>query len=144
MTWTAELIDAEDRETHWFVEIEFTDGVKTIRKGYPFNGTTPQELAAFVRGKAADFERTDTTTDFSTLIGQSIDVTPPTPPAPTPPTQAELDRAAWFADYRELQQMLQATTDIPALATAQATTAIANLRTSLEAGWLNSYLDGIR
>ena len=141
--WTATLLNAEDRDTHWKVVIEFTDGVDTKKAGYRFTGTTAQQLAAFVRKKAQEFERNDTTVDLTAFIGQSIDVTPPVVDPPTPPTQAEIDRDAWFDDYRRLQQMLQATTDIPALATAQANTAIANLRTSLEAGWLNSYSDGI-
>lgn len=143
MAWTATLKDAEYRETHWFVEVVFTDGTRTKKEGYPFTGTTPAQLAAFVRGKAKEFNRTDAAVDFTTFIGQSIDVTPPTVDPPAPPTQEELDRDAWFTDYRVLQSMLKVTTDIPALATPQTNTAIANLRTSLEAGWLNSYLDGV-
>ncbi len=63
---------------------------------------------------------------------------------PDPPTQAELDRIAWFGDYRRLQAMLEVTAKVPALDTAQAQTAITNYRTTLEAGWDNGYLDGIR
>ena len=143
MTWTATLVDAVDRETHWFVEIDFTDGVRTKRKGYPFSGTLPRDLAAFVRQKALEFERTDTTTDFTTLIGQSIDVTPPVVAPPADPTAAELAKSAWFTDYRQLQSLLTVTTAVPALATTQATNLIASLRTSLEADWLNSYLGDI-
>ena len=140
--WTATLLHADDRESHWKIGVEFTDGVRTKQVGYRFTGSTVAELKAFVRAKAAEFESSDGI-DLSTFIGQSIDVTPPVVTPPDPPTQAELDRIAWFTDYRSLQQMLQVTTDIPALATTQANTAIANLRTSLEAGLLNSYLDGI-
>ena len=140
MTWTATLIDAKDRDNHWKIVVEFTDGVKTIERAYRYTGTTTAALKAFVRGQALQLEQTDPV-DISGFIGQSIDVTPP--PPPDPPTQAEIDRAAWFTDYRQLNQLLRVTESVPALATAQATTLIANLRTSLEADWLNSYLDGI-
>ena len=143
MTWTATLLHADDRGSHWKIGVEFTDGTRTKQVGYRFTGSTAAELKRFVRQKALEFESSDGI-DLSTFIGQSIDVTPPTVEPPAPPTQAELDRAAWFDDYRQLQAMLKVTTDVPALATTQANTAIANLRTSLEAGWLNSYLDGIR
>ena len=143
MTWTATLLNAVDRDTHWKIVVEFTDGTDTKKEGYRFTGTTAKELKDFVRGKAAAFDRNDIALDLVPLIGQSVDVTPPTPDPITPPTQAELDRAAWFDDYRQLQAMLKVTTDIPALATTQANTAIANLRTSLEAGWLDSYLEKI-
>ena len=145
MTWIAELTNAVDRTAYWKIQITFTDDAdnRTAKRGYRFYGSTIPQLAAFVRKQALEFEISDTI-DLIPLIGQSIDVTPPVITPPDPPTQAELDRIAWFDDYRQLQQMLQATTDIPALATAQTNTAIANLRASLEAGWLNSYLDGIR
>jgi hypothetical protein len=142
MTWTATLIRADDRDSHWKIGVEFTDGNRTKQQGYNFTGSTAAELKAFIRAKAQEFEKSDGI-DLSTFIGQSIDVTKPTVDPPTLPTDAELDRAAWFSDYRKLQAMIKVTTDIPALATPQATTAIANLRTSLEPGFLNSYLDGI-
>ena len=104
MAWLAELLSAEDRQTHWKIVVRFSDSDTgdTKKQGYRFNGTTNKQLAAFVRGKAAEFERTDTTSDFSTLIGQSIDVTPPTPDPITPPTNEELAERAWFDDWRQL------------------------------------------
>ena len=142
MTWTATLIHAEDRGSHWKIGVEFTDGTRTKQVGYRFTGSTAAALKRFIRAKALEFESSDGI-DLSAFVGQSIDVTPPVVTPPTPPTQAEMDRVAWFDDYRQLQAMLKVITDIPALATPQANAAIANLRTSLEAGWLNSYLDGI-
>lgn len=143
MTWTATLVDAEDRETHWFVEIDFTDGVRTKRKGFPFTGALPKDLAAFVRQKALEFERTDTATDFTTLIGQSIDVTPPVVVPPADPTAEDIAKAAWFTDYRQLQSLLTVTEAVPALATTQSINLIASLRASLETDWLNAYLGDI-
>lgn len=143
MTWTATLIHADDRQSHWKIGIEFTDGVRTAQKGYIFKGSTAAQLKAFVRSKAAEFESSDGV-DLLAFVGQSIDVTPPVVEPPTPPTQAELDRTAWFDEYRSLQAMLRVTTDVPALLTTQAQTAIDNHRATLGANWLNSYLDGVR
>ena len=145
MAWLAELLAAEDRQTHWKIVVRFSDSDTgdTKKQGYRFNGTTNQQLAAFVRGKAAEFERTDTAPDFSTLIGQSIDVTPPTPDPITPPTNEEIAEAAWFDDWRKLNQLRQLLTAVPALADPAANALVASLEASLEAGWLNSYLEKI-
>ena len=142
MTWTATLLHADDRGSHWKIGVEFTDGVRTKQVGYRFTGSTATDLKNFVRAKAHEFESSDAI-DLLTFVGQSIDVTPPVVTPPDPPTQAQIDRKAWFKDYQKLQAMLQVTTDVPALATTQANTTIANLRTSLETDWDNSYLDGI-
>lgn len=142
MTWTATLLSAVDRDSHWKISVEFTDGTKTVERGYRFNGSTPAALAAFVRRKAQEFEASDSV-DLAQYIGQSIDVTPPTPPtppAPKPPTQAELDFRAWRNDFSQLESMLRITEAIPALLTTQAQTAIDNLRASLAADFLNSYI----
>ena len=145
MNWTAELLSAEDRQTHWKIVVRFSDSDTgdTKKQGYRFNGTTNQQLAAFVRGKAAEFERTDNTSDFSTLIGQSIDVTPPTPDPITPPTNEQIAERAWFDDWRKLNQLRQLLTAVPALADPAANALVASLEASLEAGWLNSYLEKI-
>ena len=140
MTWTATLLDAKDRDSHWKIVVEFTNGVQTANRAYRFSGTTNVELATFIRRKATEFDNTDPV-DFTPLIGQSIDVTPPGPS--DPPTQVEIDEAAWFADWRSLKQMIELTESIPDMATPQRTAAMNNLRTSLEADWLNSYLGSI-
>ena len=146
--WTATLLKAEDRDTHWKIVVEFTNGTDIKKEGYRFTGTTAKQLKDFVRGKAAAFERNDIALDLVPLVGQSIDVTPPpAPEPPTPPTQAELDaiaaEAAWFADWRKLNQLRQLLTAVPALADPAANALVASLEASLAAGWLNSYLEKI-
>ena len=143
MTWTATLLNAEDRDTHWKIVVEFTDGTDTKKEGYRFTGTTAKQLKDFVRGKAAAFERNDIALDLVPLVGQSIDVTPPTPDPITPPTNEEIAEAAWFADWRKLNQLRQLLTAVPALADPAANALVASLEASLEAGWLNSYLEKI-
>ena len=141
--WTVTLLNAEDRDTHWKIVVEFTDGTDTKKEGYRFTGTTAKQLKDFVRGKAAAFERNDIALDLVPLIGQSVDVTPPTPDPITPPTNEEIAEAAWFADWRKLNQLRQLLTAVPALAGPTANALVASLEASLEAGWLNSYLEKI-
>ena len=143
MTWTATLLNAEDRDTHWKIVVEFTNGTDTKKEGYRFTGTTAKQLKDFVRGKAAAFERNDVAIDLLPLIGQSVDVTPPTPDPITPPTNEEIAEAAWFDDWRKLNQLRQLLTAVPALADPAANALVASLEASLEAGWLNSYLEKI-
>ena len=146
MTWTAELIDAEDRETHWNIVVKFTNGVETKLEPYRFTGTTPQQLVAFVRGKAADFDRTDTTVDFTAFIGQSIDVTPPVVTPPPDPTAAELTEQSWLADFRTAERLERAFRVSPSLNTGARATALTNLQTSLAAptnALINAYLEKI-
>ena len=142
MTWTATLLQAQDRDSYWKIAVEFTDGVRTIERAYQFTGATAAELKAFVRAQAQGLEKTDPV-DLVPFVGLSIDVTPPIIIPPDPPTQAEIDKAAWVADWRKLNQLLRLTASVPALETVQATTLIANLRASLEADWNNSYLESI-
>ena len=141
--WTATLLNAEDRDTHWKIVVEFTDGTDTKKEGYRFTGTTAKQLKDFVRGKAAAFERNDIALDLVPLIGQSIDVTPPTPDPITPPTNEEIAEAAWFDDWRKLNQLREVLTAVPALADPAANALVASLEASLEAGWINSYLEKI-
>jgi len=143
MTWTATLLNAVDRDTHWKIVVEFTDGTDTKKEGYRFTGTTAKQLKDFVRGKAAEFERNDASLDLVPLIGQSVDVTPPTPPTPTPPTNEQIAERAWFDDWRKLNQLREVLTVVPALADPAANALVASLEASLEAGWINSYLEKI-
>ena len=143
MTWTATLLNAVDRDTHWKIVVEFTDGTDTKKEGYRFTGTTAKQLKDFVRGKAAAFERNDASLDLLPLIGQSVDVTPPTPDPITPPTNEQIAERAWFDDWRKLNQLRQLLTAVPALADPAANALVASLEASLEAGWLNSYLEKI-
>lgn len=130
---------------YWYVDIELSDSVtgKTRTKTYKQSTMTNQTLNAAINADIARLE-SNTTHGVTVPLDTPIDVTPDPPTPPPDPTPEEIAEAAWFDDYRQLQAMLQVTTDVPALLTAQAQTAIDNLRTSLAASWLNSYLGKIR
>ena len=142
---TATLLVFEVVRAEFRITILYTDTVsgKSIEKSYRRASITKTQLRDLARAEAAGFVESADESDVDIPIGTVIDVTPIPPTPPTPPTQEELDKAAWFEDYRQLQQLLQLTTDIPALETPQAAALIASLRVSLEADWENSYLGDI-
>ena len=142
MAYTATLDRLELENGKWSVNITYTDGIDTVREGYTLTSVSKQSLRDLARRDALRLFNAPTT-DVDIPIGTTIDVTPDPVTPPPDPTPAEIARAAWFVDYRQLQSMLRATDAVPALLNTQAQTAIDNLRTSLESGWLNSYLDGI-
>ena len=139
MTWTATLLQAEDRDSFWKIVVEFANGEQAVERAYQFTGGTATELKQFVRAQALKLERTDPV-DLTPLVGKSIDVTPPVVIPADPPTQSETDKATWFAEWRQLNQLLKVIAILPALENAQATTLITSLKASLELGWDNSYL----
>lgn len=141
MAYTATLIALDRVRDEWRISIRYDDTVsgKSLTKHYRRDSITKAQLRTLARNEAEDWVN-HATTDVDVPIGSTIDVTPPTP---QPPTQAEIDKAAWFADYRQLRAMLEVTAAVPALLTTQAQTSIDNLRASLAAGWLNSYLGDI-
>ena len=94
--------------------------------------------------RQAELLANNQTTDIDIPIGTTIDVTPDPVIPPDPPTQDEIVEAAWFADWAQLNQLIDLTSAVPALATAQATVLMTTLRTNLESGWKNSYLGKIR
>ena len=145
MAITATLTALDRVRDTWRISIVYTDTDTgdSFEKNYRRASVTKAQLRDLARSEAAGIDVNDVT-DVDIPIGTTIDVTPVPVDPPTPPTQAEIDRAAWFDDYRQLQSILKATEAVPALLDAQAQTSIANLRTTLEAGWLNSYLDGIQ
>ena len=133
------------RQVDFEIEYLDSDDGEITRLAYSLTAPTKKQIRDLARREVTRLAALKAEV-IDLPVGQSINidpdiVEPPTPP--TPPTQAELDRNAWFADYRQLNQLLEVTTKVPALATAQATTLIANLRVSLEAGWRNSYLGDI-
>jgi len=144
MAYTATLTALARIRDQWRFSIlyEDTDSGQSLEKHYRQNSVTKKQLRDLARNEAAALLN-NATNDIDIVIGTTIDVTPDVVTPPDPPTQAELDRRAWFDDYRKLQSLLEVTGAVPALETAQATTLIASLRTSLEADWLNSYLDNI-
>ena len=141
MSWTATLTGLELRSGKWVVGVLYTDTVsgKTFARNYDRERITKKELRDLVRSEVTRLAAIETV-DIDIPIGATIDVTPD---AVTPPTAAEIARAAWFADWERLQQILAVTAAVPALATAPVNTQIANLRASLASGWLNSYLESI-
>lgn len=140
MAWTATLKDAKDRNSHWKITVEFTDGVRTAERVYRFTGSTAAQLKAFVRRQALEFESSDGI-DLIPLINQSIDVTPPVPDPPDPPTQEEIDRDAWLDDFFELERIQRIIAAVPALDTGQTQARVTQLRNSLETNFDNSYRD---
>ena len=143
MAVIATLLSAEQRGLGWKVQIEYADGddIRVITER--FNGTTIPELKTFARLKALKVDGIIATFDFTTVIGQSIDVTPIPPVDPPEPTAEEIAKTAWLADWYQLQSTQAILTALPALATAGRLTFEANLIASLEAGWLDSYLGDI-
>ena len=142
--WTATLIRADKNNGRLDFEIEYldSDDGEITRLAYSLTAPTKKQIRDLARREVTRLAALKAEV-IDLPVGQSINVDPDIVEPPTPPTQAELDRNAWFADYRQLNQLLEVTTKVPALSTAQATTLIANLRVSLEAGWRNSYLGDI-
>jgi len=144
MAYTATLTALTRVRDQWRFSIlyEDTDSGQSLEKHYRQNSVTKKQLRDLARNEAVALLSNETT-DVDVPIGTTIDVTPDPVVPPPDPTPEELARRAWFDDYRRLQSLLEVTGAVPALETAQATTLIASLRASLEAGWLNSYLDNI-
>ena len=143
MAVIATLLSAEVSGLGWKVQIEYADGADIRVISERFNGTTISELKDFARIKALKVDDIIASFDFTTVIGQSIDVTPEITPDPEPPTAAEVAKAAWFAKWYQLQRVQIVLKSIPALATAQNLAFESSLQTTLEADWLDSYLGDI-
>ena len=142
MVWTATLDKLERENGKWSVNITYSDGTESYGKGYTFERISKKQLRDLARAEAARLLATKTT-DIDIPIGTTIDVTPDPVIPPPDPTPAEIAKRAWFADWKQLKQLTELTTAVPALATAQATTLMTTLRASLKADWLNSYLGNI-
>ena len=145
MSFTATLTKLERNRDEWRISILYTDTVSDFEfeKHYRRKSITKRALRKLARSDALELLN-NASSDVDIPIGATIDVTPDVVPTPTPPTQAEIDRNAWFDDYNKLNALLQVTSSIPSLATAQASTLIDNLRTSLAASWDNSYLGDLQ
>jgi hypothetical protein len=141
MSWTATLTGLDKRDDKWVIDVLYTDTVssKTLSRTYYRERITKKQLRDLVRSEVTRYTEIETT-DIDIPINTTIDVTPD---PVTPPTAAQIAEQAWFADWTKLQQILAVTSAVPALATAQVNTQISNLRASLAAGWLNSYLERI-
>ena len=143
---TATLLVFEVVRAEFRITILYTDTVsgKSIEKSYRRASITKKQLRDLARREAAGFVESADESDVDIPVGSTIDVTPDPIVPPLEPTPEEVAKASWFEDYRQLQDLLQITTDVPAIETPQATALIASLRTSLEADWKNSYLEDIR
>ncbi len=142
MTWTATLTGKRVEHGRIWIEVTYTEDAVTHVKTHNLTNTTAKHIKSLLQADVNRFDAVDPV-EFNHAVGATIDITPDPIIPPDPPTQAEIDKAAWFDDYRTLQQMLQVTNDIPDLLTAQRQTQITNLQTSLDADWLNSYLGDI-
>ena len=148
MPITATLLKAQQGNSGNNLLVEFIDGDEVATHKYRDYKDSPSDFVSLIRSQASQREAVKTY-DFSSHVGKTIDLTPPVveepePPVVIPPTAEEIARDAWLADYRRLNSMLNVTEAIPALSTTQSDNAIAALRVSLEADWLNSYLEYIR
>ena len=142
--WTATLVRASKNHGRLDFEIEYLDDSdgEVTNLSYSLSNATKKKVRDLARSEVKRLD--DLKNEVIDLpVGQSIDIDPDVPPPPTPPTQAQIDRAAWFDDYRQLQSILTVTAALPGLLTPGRQTIIDNLIASLEADWLNSYLDGI-
>lgn len=142
MAATAKLLEAIKTGEGWKIKVEYTDGADKRIATHRMSGTTNNDLITFIRNQATKFTEVKAS-DYSEHIGKSIDITIPEPTPIPAPTAAEIAKAAWFADWRQLQQLQSVTSAVPALATSAAIALETSLKTSLEAGWLNSYLGDI-
>lgn len=138
MSYTATLTELIRKRDEWRFSILYadTETLRTFEKNYRRKSITKEGLADLARSEAASLLANESS-DIDVPIGTTIDVTPV---EVAPPTQAQIDKASWFNDYSQLNAMLDVVSKIPNLATNQANKAISDLQTSLEDGWLNSYL----
>ncbi len=140
MSWIATLTRMRRVRDVWRFTISYFDDVniETFEKHYRQPSLTKKGLRDLARNEAAALAANETT-DVDIPLGTTIDVTPDPVIPPDPPTQDEIDKSLWFQEYTELKQLLEVTTNIPVLLTAQAITAISDLRTNLNLTWKNSY-----
>ena len=143
MVWLATLTDKREEHGRVWIEITFTQDSVTHIRSHNLTNTDPKYVKSLLQRQVNEFDAVDVVNEFPFPIGSSLDLTPNPVIPPPDPTPEEIAKAAWFADWRTLNQMLEVTAAIPALLTAQAQTQITALQTSLEADWLNSYLGDI-
>lgn len=135
MAWIAIAGDSPVKGDRIVTTVRLTNGTKTVDVPVPNDGTLAG-LQAAVRALIA--QRTAPDGDPVQIVapGTILDLTPP--PGPPPPTQAELDRAAWFQDWRTYQSYQRGiAANLPGMTAT--TPAVANLKASLDAGFKASY-----
>ncbi len=142
--WTATLIRAEKDHGRLTIEISYVDleTGEVVNKSYNLDNPTKKKIRDLARSEVNRLEALKNEV-IDIPVGTSIDITPdPTvPPDPPPdPTPEELARTAWFGDWDKFNQFLRL---VNAGLMDSADIKITNLRASLSANWLNSYLDGV-
>lgn len=144
MSIEAKLTRLDYIQGKWRVSIRYTDTVsgRTKEEPYSFATVTKKQLRDLARRDAVAFTANEVH-DVDIALGTTIDVTPDPVTPPTPPTQAQLDEAAWFADWETLKAMNYIMATLPGLANQTRLDAAAALEVSLAAGWKNSYLSKI-
>ncbi len=140
--WTATLLKFNTDQGRVDIAVEYTDGTDTHVRTYNLQNPTKKSIRDLVRAEANRFEAVKVEV-IDLEVGLSIDIIPDVVVPPPAPTSEEIAERAWFDDWRQLKQLIELTTAVPALETAQATTLIASLKASLEADWLNSCLGKI-
>ena len=143
MTWIATLTGKRVEYGRVWIEVTYTQDDVTHVKTHNLTSTDPKYIKRVLQSDVNQFDSVDPL-EFDYLLGSSIDIAPDPVIPPDPPTQDEIDEAAWLADWRQLNQMQQVLTNIPALDIPARQTILTDLQTSLAAGWKNSYLGKIR
>lgn len=137
--WTATLLKFDTDNGRVDIEVEYTDGVDTHIRSYNLNQPTKKSIRDLVRNEANRFEAVKTEV-IDLPVGLSIDITPDPVTPPPGPTAEELAEKAWFDDWHKLNRLVRLANNGLIEMTD---TRIVTLQTSLQAGWLNSYLDRI-
>ena len=95
--WTATIKEKGTEERGTYVDVEFTDGVKTVTER-----VIPQDIAAFkgwVKGRLGTFNCEQDLAEFKvgeTAVKEEVVVQP---------TADELATQKWFADFRKMQEV---------------------------------------
>ncbi len=141
MAWTAKLLRLSKAHGRVDLEIQYSDGIgEPVNKSYSFERTNKAAIRRLARQEVARLQEVqDEVIDL--VVNVNIDLTlPPADPPPPGPTPAEIARRVWFRDLNKLRVLLTMV-DLGLLPATDAR--IAPLRTSLLAGFLNSYLSGV-
>ena len=106
MAITVKLTKAEKFDSQWKITLEFTNDGEVIIKDYRFNGTTVRHLIDFAIREANNLVEVKGS-DYSVLVGKSVDVVV-VPPVIPEPTAEEIAEDAFFVQWNLLRQMREA------------------------------------
>ncbi len=138
--WIATLLRAEKMHGRLVLEVAYSDdGAEPIIERDNLVGATRKSVRDHVRRQVAKFEALKNE-NIDLPIGQTIDIDPDVVIPPTPPTAEEIARRDWFLRWNRMQRFVRL---VDAGLLQADDTRITNLRTSLQADWDNSYMDGV-